>query len=435
MSVYLFLYAGALVSGFILCNKKLQPWGKPVYCAGCGLAFILISALRFSTGHDYNSYASIFDGYTFLSPEEIGMARLEKGISIPLDMLNQYSDTYIPMFVLTSILIYAGVFFLIHKNSSLPWVSVIAFLSLGVFFNSLNFLRQFIAAIVVAFAIRFIEVKNPYKYLLCVIIASVFHWSALIMIPFYVILRLKPGPALIASSSGLLIIIYIFSFPIMKFLTETFYMYRAYDPESSVEMTTGLPVTYTLMFLIPFIICMFFRKRLYEKNPMNYIYINCLLFAAFFEAIGVKHAIISRFALLFFLPPIAALAPDLCLVIKEYIDKRFRKVKTQIKMIVADFALVSAFLCFLALINVNYNGVMPYRSIVNMNPNDYYRQNAAVPPDDKNVGGPDAYYEDPGAAADTSVDAEISAGEDINIEDYYEDWDNFDWNEENWDDE
>lgn len=420
MFIYICLFAAALIFGVFLNSKKFEPWGKPLYCAGFGITFILVSALRFSTGYDYNMYATIYHNYSFVSLEEIGQARLEKGFAIPLAVLNQYSDTYLPMFVLTSIVICLGVFILIYKYSSVPWVSVITFLSLGMFFNSLNFLRQFTAAIIVTFALQYIEKKNPFKFLTVVIIASIFHWSALIMIPFYLLLQIKPGIILSSVSAVVLVFIYLFSNPVMEFLTQTFYMYKGYDPEKSVEMINGLPIKYTVMFLVPFIICMIFKNRLMERNKVNRIYINCLLFIVFFEVIGTKHAIISRFALLFFLPVMMALIPDLYITVKEYISERFSKIKLPAGITAGVLGLAAAVSCYIMLMSSNYNGVMPYQSIINKSTNEYYRE------------------QQPSVTEAVTEPAIIDNGnaepsdEEIDIEDYYVDWENFDWNEENW---
>jgi uncharacterized membrane protein YhaH (DUF805 family) len=146
-------------------------------------------------------------------------------------------------------------------------------------------------------------------------------------------------------------------------------------------MTVGLPARYMLMFLVPLIVSMFFKKRLFEKNPMNCVYLNCLLFAVFFETVGIKHSIVSRFAILFFLPPVAALFPDLCIVVKEYIDEKFPKASLKMVVISAYTAIMSAFLCYMMLIGANYNGVMPYKSIINLPRTELYRQEAAVGPE------------------------------------------------------
>jgi hypothetical protein len=289
-------------------------------------------------------------------------------------ILSAYSETYLPMFTALSAVIYTGIFVLIYRYSPIPWLSVISFLSLGVFVNSLNFMRQIIAAIVVAFAVRYIGEREPFKYLLLALIASVFHWSALIMLPFYVILRVKPGVFSISVYAAALTLILVFSNHVMEFVTDTFYVYNNYDPATSQHMLVGIPAPYTLMFLIPLVICMLFKKRLIAQNPMNACYLNCLIFAVFFMVIGIKHSIISRFALLFVLPPVIALLPDAFNAIKAYIGEKFPKSKLKLGIVFSYAALTSAVFCYLRLVHVNYNGVTPYKSIINMSPEQLYRQ-------------------------------------------------------------
>jgi hypothetical protein len=376
MAVYLCLFAGSLLLGITLGGKRFPRAGKPAYCILCGAAFAAASALRFSTGYDYNMYASIFHGYRFKTLGETSYERMEKGFSVPMWILANYSDTYLPLFFVTSVVIFAGLFILIYKYSSIPLVSVISVLSLGIFFNSLNFVRQFIAAVIAAFAIKYIGEKNLLKYSAVIVVASVFHWSALILLPFFLILRFKPRAAYIAAVSAILILTLIFSDRILTFLSGAFYMYSAYDPAKSAHMTIGLPIRYTVMFLIPLVLCLLFKKRRMDKNPLNVCYINCLLFTVFFEAIGIKHSIISRFALLFYLPPAIALIPDLCVVAKEYFEEKHSNARMKPAILAAYAALTSAFLCYLMLISMNYNGVSPYKSVINITREDLYRQEA-----------------------------------------------------------
>ena len=85
---------------------------------------------------------------------------MEKGFILPLYVLNLAFEEYYVVFIYTSIIIYPAVFYLICKNSSNPWVSTTAFLCLGVFFNSICFLRQFIAALIVTYAVQYLNKKQ-----------------------------------------------------------------------------------------------------------------------------------------------------------------------------------------------------------------------------------------------------------------------------------
>lgn len=93
-----------------------------------------------------------------------------------------------------------------------------------------------------------------------------------------------------------------------------------------------------------------------------------MFFATFFEFIGTKHSIISRVALLFFIPPILILTGEIFIVLKEKIFVKFAESKRK-----RTIAIVSAYLvtliCYVGvfqwLMVTDNNGVVPYQTIFN----------------------------------------------------------------------
>ena len=367
MLLYFIMLAAALAFGIPLCSEKCGKWGKIVYCAVCAVAFIFISATRFQVGYDYNSYASMYFNMKYFDVEDIMNMREEKGFIFPLYVLDLAFENYWVVFIYTSIIIYGIIFLLIYKNSSKPWISVTAFLGFGLYFNSLCFLRQFIAALIVACAIKYVTEKNPLRFMVLTIVAASFHWSALLMILMYLLLRIKPGYIYLGIVVLGTVIFCIFSKSLLGYIVDMSYVYKGYNPETSVEMQVGLPPRYTIMFGILFLICFVFRKKLIEKKPANAVYINCFMYATVFEAIGMQHAILSRFTILFYIPPVLYLLPDAVEIVKNYINEKIKKtgVKNVVKVGTVTSAAAFVTACYTILIVNNYNGVTPYVSQFN----------------------------------------------------------------------
>ncbi|MCM1059048.1 MAG: EpsG family protein [Eubacterium sp.] len=362
MLIYYIMLAVSCAAGIPLCSRKCGKWGKIVYCAVMAVMFTFISAARFQVGHDFNSYGGIYTDMAFTDIDELSVLKLEKGFTMPLYIMSLGFESYYTVFIYTSIIIYFSVFAMILKNSPRPWISVCAFLCFGIFFNSLCFLRQFIAAVIVTYAVKYVGGKDYFRYAVLVIAAASFHWSALIMAALYFFLRIKPSVLYLGIAAAGTVIFCIFSRTAMLWLTDKFSMYGAYNPDSSPEASMGLPARYTIMFGVLFAVCFLFRKKLTEKNPNNGVYINCLMFTTIFEAMGMRHAILSRFALLTYLPPILYLLPDAAAVIWEYAKEK----KGNIAGIVsAAAAAVFSVGCYTVLMLNNYNGVVPYTSQFN----------------------------------------------------------------------
>lgn len=351
------MLAAAVALGIPLCGKRCGKWGKIVYCVICALGFTVISAIRFEVGYDYNLYGRVYYDMRFNDFDSISMQRMEKGFLMPLYILSLGFEEYYAVFIYTSIIIYAAVFGLIYKRSEIPWISVAAFLCFGLFFNSLCFLRQFIAALIIAYAIKFAHKKTLARYFILVIAASAFHWSALIMALLYVFLKIKPSWIYLGIVTAGTVLFCVFSRSAMLFFIDKFYMYKSYNPDSNPEASVGLSPRYTIIFGIVFLICFLFREKLIEKNPDNRIYINCLMFTVVFEAMGMRHAILSRFAILTYLPPFLFMLPGMTVTIGQYIKEKKGKV-----LMILSAAAVSLFAagCYTILMLNNYNGVMPY---------------------------------------------------------------------------
>ncbi|MGN1303977.1 MAG: EpsG family protein [Oscillospiraceae bacterium] len=365
MFVYIALLAAFVFLGISICGKNCSKAGKAAYCVIAAVVFIFVSASRFEVSYDYNFYGRIYAGMNYSEVEDLMSLKLEKGFLIPLYALSLGFPEYYWVFIATSVVIYIALFALIYKNSSNPWISVASFLCLGAFFNSLCFLRQFTAALVVTYAIKYVTAKKPLQFFVMVLAASCFHWSALIMLGLYIFLRIKPGKVYLGIITALTVLFCMISKPMMKWFIENFYMYKTYDPETNVEASVGLSPIYTIIFGIVFLVFFLFRKRLIEKNPANAVYINCMMFDVVFEACGMRHAILSRFALIVFLPPLLYLVPDTVAVIKEYIAEKTGNgmKRTAVTVLSAAVTSVLAVGCYVMLILNDYNGVYPYVSM------------------------------------------------------------------------
>lgn len=367
MTMYILLLLGVVIIGIPLCDKKCGKWGRAAYCAAAAIAFIIIAANRFHVGYDYNSYAGIYFNMKYQDIENVIAGRTEKGFIMPLYILNLAFEDYRTVFVYTSIIIYSSVFYFIYKHSSCPWISAAAYMCFGLFFNSLCFLRQVMAALLVTYAVQFVCEKRPFRFLVLVVAASAFHWSAVFMVVMYLLLRIKPNYIYLGVITAGMVLFLLFSRSVMLWAVDKFYMYRGYNPETSSEASVGLPMRYTVMFGILFVVCFIFRKRLIEKNHNNAIYINCLMYTVVFEAMGMRHGILSRFAVLVYMPAILYLLPDLAIVVKAYLAAKISDVKRRQLAGIGAAAASAVFsaACFLVLMINNYNGVMPYISYSN----------------------------------------------------------------------
>lgn len=159
------------------CNKACN-W----YLMIIGATLILISGLRHqSIGLDTYQYYSI---YTSL-PENILKAfkdsRLEEGYILLNIMFKGLGFVYIPLSV--SILFIGLTFYTIRKYSPSIMLSCLLFVVFCFYYRCFNEMRQAIALGVICYSFKYVVEKNFTKYIVCIIIAALFHRTSLIFFP------------------------------------------------------------------------------------------------------------------------------------------------------------------------------------------------------------------------------------------------------------
>ncbi|MBQ4311235.1 MAG: EpsG family protein [Oscillospiraceae bacterium] len=361
MITYNLILAVSVIAGIPLCRNKA---GKIVYCVLAGLLLFFVAALRSRVGYDYNSYAAAYIYSVPETLEEISYDRMEKGYLMITKLLADYVVGFQILFVVIAAVITVPVMIFVYRHCEKPYLAVFGFLTFGVYFNSLCFLRQTVAAVIVMCGLKYIEKGNFFRFAAVVIFASCFHISAVIMFLFYFLLKIKITPTVLSVYAAASAVIFTFSYEIMVFVTRFFY--SNYNPASNPHMMNGLTPIYTIFFGAVFIIAFLLRKPLLEKDEFNSILINCMFFTVFFELIGIKHSIVARPSLYFALPASVALIPQIFDAMIQKCSERFKDDKH--KQTVSKTAAVMAvmMLCvgmYEYLISEDYNGVMPYRTI------------------------------------------------------------------------
>lgn len=132
---------------------------------------------------NFRSNLNIYN-FEFQEGVELGYQLLEY-------MLLRINADYFWLFFLPSIIIVYCYLVIIKKYSVNYISSVFLFITLGIYTFSFNGLRQGIAMAIFALAILYLLEKKFYLYLLICLFASLFHTTALFMIPFYFLVNSK----------------------------------------------------------------------------------------------------------------------------------------------------------------------------------------------------------------------------------------------------
>ena len=183
--------------GILFLRKEVKN-GKKYFLITSGFILFLYAALRAHTlqpdtqryVQDFKSYAK----YSFLEILEI----FNPDFKDPTYYFSGWLFSRIFLnpqwwlaFIAAVYLVAIGV--LIYRESQNPLLSMVAFLSLAHFDFTLNALRQSLALSITALAFFSLKDRKPWKFLFLVIMASLFHRSAIIFLLAYPVANMKLG--------------------------------------------------------------------------------------------------------------------------------------------------------------------------------------------------------------------------------------------------
>ncbi len=187
MEFYFFIFTVLAILSFLEIHGMKAKVSKANFIF-VSFLFFLLSFLRWETGTDWINYTNLFNRsyYWFLETEfEWGYSRLNEFVKI-------YFDSFtVLLFIMGSIL-----FFFQNKAilrfSPYPLISLFFLWSIS-FANTL-FIRQSVSTMILFYSIRYIQEKKLSKFLLMILLATLFHRSSLIFIIAWWIYHIKIKP-------------------------------------------------------------------------------------------------------------------------------------------------------------------------------------------------------------------------------------------------
>lgn len=283
---------------------------------------ILISSLRYDVGTDYITYVNIFDQLAPLSLTgyfNLQNIDLEIGFYFLIKLSDLLTGNYFPMLIISSFLI-IFFFYLGLRKYNLKQTSIVYFLFLTTIFPfTFNGIRQGIAISICFYAFSFIITRLPKKYILWILIASLFHKSALFMLPFYFLNRIASKhkdlivnqvrfilPKIAVLAIGMLIFL-----PYLFDALQVFPFFAKYSAYETIEAEGNNNIFYLKLIILS--IAILFYKRILQ---INQVYIYILLFAVLdlvLSTLGFISPFIKRIALYFslFSPILLASIPNI----------------------------------------------------------------------------------------------------------------------------
>ena len=190
MDVYFFVFI--VIAFFGLINELTSKLTYSKYYNLLTITILtLVSGLRhYEVGADSPMYVEIFE---FLSNNYlINYLELERGYNLLNILISQFiSDRQLFVFIMSLFTTLPICIFIAKKNKKQAWLGYVLFVGLGHWIGSMYLMRQWCAISICLLALYFLKNKKKIKCLLTVIIAILFHYSAVIFFIIFFVNHIK----------------------------------------------------------------------------------------------------------------------------------------------------------------------------------------------------------------------------------------------------
>lgn len=261
---------------------------------GTLLSLVLISGLR----------ANIGDTYFYIHTYEINdftwdyiTTQKDIGFGILQMILQKYSNDAQILIFTTALITNVLIVLVLYKYSRMFELSMYVYITGGLFLVSMNGIRQVLAAAIVFAGTKYLIEGSWKQYMLVVLFASLFHQSALILIPIYFLVRFKAWSkaTFILIFSAIIIVIGFEQFTAVLFSAIENTQYGAYKNFAE----GGASIIRAAVYAVPLLISYFGREKLREIFPNSDYIVNMSLLGFAFMLISTQNWIFARFAIYF----------------------------------------------------------------------------------------------------------------------------------------
>lgn len=164
---------------------------KIILLVALGIMVLIFGLRGRSVGTDTNTYLDLYNQIGNTPVGELNRIWTEYGYNIWNKLIYSISKSEQVFLILTGIFILGSGIYFIYKNSLNKLYSLFLYIAFMFFFSSMNIMRQFIALGIVFIALEFLYKEKNKLFFITIIIAAIFHETAIINLIFYFIRNRK----------------------------------------------------------------------------------------------------------------------------------------------------------------------------------------------------------------------------------------------------
>lgn len=232
------------------------------------LILAFFASVRDGVGCDYESYV------IHIQKIQSGMPHyMEIGFKWVVELIATIDSN--PRIVIIFFAITTCFFYLkaIWDQSDDVLFSVFLFLTWGYYFMTFNTIRNYFALSITLFSIKYLDDKQNIRFVIMIVLAALFHKSALVCIPLYFLAKKEYGLKHLPILFGIVAVAIIFRGPISSVVYQ---FYPSY--EGSVYDTGRISYLNIVKALVVIILCCLYWKKI-EDDKLTRLYFNLNVFA------------------------------------------------------------------------------------------------------------------------------------------------------------
>lgn len=245
-----------LVGGIKLKVRNHSCYANLIFFVTICIVLILFCGLVGDISSDHSQYIRIYNNIASMPLSsfftwDYQISDVEKGFGLIMWLSAKLVGDPVGMFLVSAALIVIPIAILAYKTND-PCLFIILYLGFGTYYDGFNVIRQVIVGGVLILSIKYIIDGKFWKFLLVDLIFSSIHISALLMIPFYFLLRNKPG---FKTTSLHCIIILLFSFGFYRILNVFDSLFFGGKYFTSGRINEGNQIIQVVVPLALFVLC------------------------------------------------------------------------------------------------------------------------------------------------------------------------------------
>ncbi|MGI2293449.1 EpsG family protein [Paenibacillus sp. GXUN7292] len=273
-------------------STNVQP--NKIMAAAVAATLVVVSGLRSNIGDTYfykHAYKVGDFSWAALADQS------DRGFRLFQMLLKQLSDDPQILLFATALITNVLIVITLYQYSRLFEMSIFIYIASGAFLVSMNGMRQYLAASIVFAATKALFAGNWKLYMLITVFASLFHQSALVMIPVYFIVRREAWKSstflMLLLAIGIVLGYNYFSELFFKAIEDTQYGYYNSFKEGGANFIR------VLVTAAPLVVAYMGREKLKEICPYSDIVVNLSILGTVIMIISSQNWIFARLSIYF----------------------------------------------------------------------------------------------------------------------------------------